>query len=239
MAIHFTLQGKGGVGKSFIAALLAQYYQQKGQSIQCIDTDPVNATLQGYKAFTTHRIELMEDTRINDRKFDEMMEALLNGEASQFIVDNGAASFIALSGYLIENQAIDMLAAADKRVVIHTVITGGQALMDTLAGFSRLAEHMPPTAQMVVWLNEFFGEITVDGKSFEDMKTYQQHRDRVTGLVRIPKQNSTTFSKDIEWMLDRKLTFAEMDQSPDVGVMTKQRLRMVQRALFDQLDAVL
>jgi hypothetical protein len=163
----------------------------------------------------------------------------LNGTDSNFIVDNGAASFIALSNYLVENEAIDMLAAADKAVMIHTVITGGQALVDTLSGFSRLAEQLPAAAQMIVWLNEFFGDITVDGKSFEAMKVYQQHRDRVHGLIRIPKQNSATFSKDIELMLDRKLTFAEIDQNPDFGVMAKQRLRMIQRALFQQLAVVL
>jgi CO dehydrogenase nickel-insertion accessory protein CooC1 len=50
--IHMVLQGKGGVGKSFIAAMLAQYKARKGQIPLCIDTDPVNATFHGYKALT-------------------------------------------------------------------------------------------------------------------------------------------------------------------------------------------
>ena len=48
--IHMVLQGKGGVGKSFIAAVLAQFKASKGQKPLCIDTDPINATfprLQG------------------------------------------------------------------------------------------------------------------------------------------------------------------------------------------------
>ena len=39
--IHMVLQGKGGVGKSFIATVIAQYKISKGQQPQCIDTDPV------------------------------------------------------------------------------------------------------------------------------------------------------------------------------------------------------
>ena len=39
-AIHLTLQGKGGVGKSLIAAILAQYLKGKGREVRCIDTDP-------------------------------------------------------------------------------------------------------------------------------------------------------------------------------------------------------
>ncbi|MBB4268183.1 CO dehydrogenase nickel-insertion accessory protein CooC1, partial [Roseospira visakhapatnamensis] len=43
-AIHMTLQGKGGVGKSFIASLLAQHFLARGQAPICLDTDPVNQT---------------------------------------------------------------------------------------------------------------------------------------------------------------------------------------------------
>ena len=39
-AIHFTLQGKGGVGKSLVASILAQYFRHRGAEIHCIDTDP-------------------------------------------------------------------------------------------------------------------------------------------------------------------------------------------------------
>jgi CO dehydrogenase nickel-insertion accessory protein CooC1 len=46
--IHMVLQGKGGVGKSMIAAtVIAQYKASKGQQPLCIDTDPVNATFEG------------------------------------------------------------------------------------------------------------------------------------------------------------------------------------------------
>ena len=41
-AIHLSLQGKGVVGKSFIASILAQYFLNRGHQVQCIDTDPVN-----------------------------------------------------------------------------------------------------------------------------------------------------------------------------------------------------
>ena len=39
--VHLILQGKGGVGKSFIATLLAQYLQEKGVAVRCFDADPV------------------------------------------------------------------------------------------------------------------------------------------------------------------------------------------------------
>ena len=43
-AIHIALQGKGGVGKSLISAILSQYLSSKGQDVYGIDVDPVNQT---------------------------------------------------------------------------------------------------------------------------------------------------------------------------------------------------
>jgi CO dehydrogenase nickel-insertion accessory protein CooC1 len=56
--IHIILQGKGGVGKSLIAAVLAQYKTSKGQNPLCIDTDPVNATFNGFKALNVQRLQI-------------------------------------------------------------------------------------------------------------------------------------------------------------------------------------
>lgn len=61
--IHMVLQGKGGVGKSMIAATIAQYKAGKGQKPLCIDTDPVNATFEGYKALNVRRLTSWTATR--------------------------------------------------------------------------------------------------------------------------------------------------------------------------------
>jgi adenylylsulfate kinase-like enzyme len=44
-AVHIALQGKGGVGKSLVSAILSQYLSSKGQDVSAIDADPVNQTL--------------------------------------------------------------------------------------------------------------------------------------------------------------------------------------------------
>ena len=72
--IHMLLQGKGGVGKSFIASVLAQYKLAKGQKPLCIDTDPVNATFFGFKALKVQRLQLMDGEEINPRNFDALVE---------------------------------------------------------------------------------------------------------------------------------------------------------------------
>lgn len=234
--IHFILQGKGGVGKSFVASILAQYLQNVGVDVNCIDTDPINKTLASYKALKATEISIMKGSKIDERNFDKLMESLLSDDG-MFIVDNGASSFVPLSNYLIENNAFDMLTDAGKSVYVHCVVTGGQALLDTLTGFNALA-GAAASQNIVVWLNEYFGPIEQDGKAFNEMKVFEKNKDKVRGLVRILKRNADTFGKDIEDMNTRKLTFAEAVESPDFALMAKQRIKTVQRDIFNQLDEV-
>src|SRR3546814_4538531 len=92
--VNLILQGKGGVGKSFIASLLTQHYIGRQVTPACIDTDPVNQTFAGYKAFTAKRLELMRDGNIDPRAFDQLIEGIMTApEDAVFIVDNGAATF--------------------------------------------------------------------------------------------------------------------------------------------------
>lgn len=232
--VHLVLQGKGGVGKSFVASLLAQYHREHNKPAMLLDTDPVNATFSDYKSLGVQRVELMEGSSLNTRRFDEMMERILN-EDIDVIVDNGASSFIPLTNYMVENNAIGMLSDAGKQVVVHTILAGGQMQRDTVQGFTALCAQLPEPAEILVWINEFQGPIEHDGKTFEQMKAYTANRHRVTGLIRITRQTSETFGKDLELMLARKLTFADVDAGTEFGLMAKQRLRMIKAAIFRQM----
>ena len=165
-AIHLTLQGKGGVGKSLVASVLAQYLREKGKEVRCIDTDPVNRTFAQYSALGADRLNLRDEhNRIEQRAFDSLIERFLTEDAATFVVDNGASTFLPLWHYLLENSALDYLRQNGRRVYVHTVITGGQALLDTLNGFHELAQT---TAErnIVVWVNEYFGRVEAEGKKF-------------------------------------------------------------------------
>ena len=236
-SIHFTLQGKGGVGKSFASAVLTQYFKnQENLTVKAIDTDPVNQTLMAYKALNAEHIKLLDGSKIDERNFDLLMEKLLS-EEGVFIVDNGASSFVALSNYIVENDAINMLEDARRNVYVHCVIAGGQALVPTMDGFKALAEQ-PAIKNIVVWLNEYFGEIEYQGKQFTDMKTYLNHANKVRGIVKISKRNQDTFGKDVQLMSSNNLTFNEAIQAPEFSLMAKQRIKTVQRDLYTQLDNI-
>lgn len=233
-AVHFTLQGKGGVGKSLVSSLLAQYFRRTSVQVHCVDTDPVNQTFSSYKALQASHVRILAGARIDERNFDQLMERLLH-EVGIFVVDNGASSFIPLSNYLIENDAIAMLASTGCEVFIHCIVTGGQGMVDTMAGLDALATQTAST-NIVVWLNEFFGPIEHNGKVFEQSRVYLQHHAKMRGIVRIPRRNPDTFGRDMEDMASSHLTFDEVFESPRFSIMGKQRLRTVQRDIDSQLD---
>jgi anion-transporting ArsA/GET3 family ATPase len=232
--IHIVLQGKGGVGKSMIAATLAQFQFTKGHAPLCIDTDPVNATFSGYASLGVKRLSIMDGDEINTRHFDSLIELIAQTEGD-VIIDNGASSFVPLSHYLISNQVPALLVDMGHELIIHTVVTGGQALLDTVNGFAQLTSQFPQECRFVVWLNPYWGAIEHDGKRFEQMKAYQANKDRISAIIRIPELKGETYGKDLSEMLQSRRTFDEAIADPDRTIMSRQRLKIVQGQMFNQL----
>jgi hypothetical protein len=233
--IHIILQGKGGVGKSVAAALLAQYKASKGCVPDCIDTDPVNATFHAYKALNVRRLQIMDADEIDPRSFDALVEVFAAAR-SDLIVDNGASSFVPLSHFLISNQVPALVSEMGHELLVHTVVTGGQALQDTLGGFAQLVTQFPSDVQFVVWLNPYWGPIEHEGKDFEQMKSYVANKERVSAIVRLPSLKRETYGRDLSDMLKHRLTFAEALASSSLTIMTRQRLKIIRDQVFGQLE---
>ncbi|WP_419419473.1 conjugal transfer protein TraL [Legionella sp. D16C41] len=233
--IHITMQGKGGVGKSFVSATTAQYKIYKEHFPLCFDTDPINATFHGFKSLNVERLDIMEGDEINPRHFDALIEKIANTQ-NDVIIDNGASSFVPLSHYLLANQVPTLLKELGHELIIHTVITGGQALLDTTHGFSQLVTQFPQDIRFVVWLNPYWGKIENEGKSFEQMRVYKETKDRIAAIINIPSLKEETFGLDLSNMLQQKITFNEAIDSSERNIMTRQRLKLIRDQLFNQID---
>lgn len=238
-SIHFILQGKGGVGKSFICTVLSQWFQTQTEQLHPYDTDQENTTFKHYKAIGAEHIPLMNESRaIDTKRFDALIEKLLSSETGISVIDNGANTFSPLLAYLVENDVISFLQECGKKVFIHTVVGGGDTLTDTASGFRSIAEGVPE-APLVLWMNEHFGELrSPDGKHFTDMAVYQDNKDRLAGTVLLPARNHQTYGDDIKRMNQLRLTFDEVMRSKAFSIMEKQRLKQVARDVYLQLDAI-
>jgi CobQ/CobB/MinD/ParA nucleotide binding domain len=232
--VHLTLQGKGGVGKSFASSILVQYFQHKQKPVQCFDTDPVNATLAQYAGLHAEHVNVLRRGSINEKEFDLLIERACT-ENGTFVVDTGATTFLPMWRYVLENEILRLLAGRGRKVFIHCLVTGGQGLTDTLNGFEQLAQTTGEQ-NLIVWLNEFFGQVHLHGKCFEELDVTRDNAAKLLGSVLIPDRTRSTFGDDVEQMLKRRLTFDEAIKTDDFSLVSKQRLEIVRRDLFEQLD---
>jgi hypothetical protein len=236
--IHFVLQGKGGIGKTFVSSIIAQWMKNKNpEFLRCYDTDQENATFSRYKAMNVRHVPVMTDSRtIDPKRFDALMLDILESD-SNCVVDNGANTFSPLMAYLIENDCFDLLRESGRTVYIHSIVGGGDTLHDTASGFVSTALSTP--VPIILWENEHFGLLqTPSGKIFTDSQSFNDHVDKVKGRVKLAQRNSDTFGADIKKMNTARMTLDEVMQSEKFNIMEKQRIKVVYRDIFEQLDNV-
>jgi hypothetical protein len=234
------LQGKGGVGKSLVAVLLAQFLESKGGRVICADTDPVNATFTQYRSLNVAHVDIAEGGNVMQRKFDPLMEMLISTDAD-FVIDNGAATFMPLTRYLAENDIFQIMSEAGKNVCIHTVLTGGQAKTDTYNGFAELLGKVNKFARVIVWENEFWGAVEYEGLPITSTKLFKDadKAGKIAGVVKIVNRgNSDTFTGDIKQMTEGHMTLSDVLTSSEFSFFTKNRLQKVVNEVFAELDKV-
>ncbi len=235
--LHMILQGKGGVGKSYVASLLTQHYLARGLTPICIDTDPVNATFASYKSLNVNRLELMIGDDLDPRAFDQLVEQVMSADDDAvIIVDNGAATFVPLCAWMIENDAVNFFKEAGVELTLHSVLTGGQAMGDTLVGLNSLLKSFKDIST-VVWLNEYFGKLERNGKGFEDSDLFKKNLGQFRAVIRIVARRKETFGYDLDQVLRDKQTFADSINNESLNIMARQRLVMIWRDIDSQITA--
>jgi hypothetical protein len=235
--IHFTLQGKGGVGKSLVSWHLAQYLKDAGRQLSCFDTDPMNRTFSQYKALKVTEVAVLKGNDMNIDALDGLVDKVLLAPGD-VVVDNGAASFAPVSDYLISNEITDMAAQHGKLIMAHVPLVGGGNAMDTARGLKAILEQFPESVKVVVWINEFFGPVEVDGQQFEDGPIYEEHKARIAGIITIPALDPRTFGNDLSKVLRNRSTFQEAFADTDLMIVPRQRLTMIQRGIAQQLQGI-
>ena len=238
MNLHLTLQGKGGVGKSLVSTLVAQYLRSQGDEPTCIDTDPANATFHGFSQLNVKFLDILENEKVNPRIFDQMVNTVMTSE-NDCVVDCGATTFIPLTAYIKENNLIEFLTSSGITVYMHVLVTGGQALKDTIKGLDYIIKSFSDNAKIVVWLNEFFGKVMHDGKEFEEFKVFIDNKKEIYGLITIPEMTRETFGQDIKEMLEKRMTFNEFISDENIFAMPRQRITIFRDKIYNNISMVL
>lgn len=235
--VHFVLNGKGGIGKSFISSLLCQYLthkNEKGESVVAIDTDPNNTTLYNMKALKAKFLQLIDkDGKFDVRAFDKIIELIFEKKSINYLIDSGATTFIPLIDYLKENEAIEYLKSHEMEVYMHIPIVGGQAKDDTISGLTQLINAFD--CNFVVWANEYHGALS----DFENTEQYKAIKDRIKAIIYLTSLSKDTFGKDLLELTSKNLTFDEALLDKSFSLMSKQRLKIFKDKAFKQIEVIL
>ena len=225
---------KGGVGKSFISWVIAQYGFSKGYLMYCADTDPGNPTFAGYSALQVQYIDIANHQMQIDRaRFDDLVDNIAEHEGYS-VIDTGSTTFFPLMSYVTEARTFKTLKEEGVRVVVHVPVVGGAAVKETLAALEKVLECTD--VEVVIWLNGNFGAVELNGKPITETNLYKKFQSRVLGVVDVKPRAADTFGMDFATLLRNKLTFDEIP-SHKFKLAQKQRFAEVRRELFEQLDA--
>lgn len=238
--VHLVLQGKGGVGKSLAAVLVAQYLQSLGGKVICADTDPVNATFAQYRSLDVAHVEIANGGNVIQSKFDPLIEMIVQTDAD-FVIDNGAATFLPLTKYLAENDIYQIMSEHGKKVFVHSVLTGGQAKTDTYNGFAELLGKINQYAKVVIWENEFWGPVEYEGHPITSTKLFKEsdRAGKIAGVVKlVDRSQSDAFVEDMKKMTSNHMTLAEVNASEDFNFLAKNRLKKIVDSVYSELDQV-
>ena len=238
--VHLVMQGKGGVGKSLAAVLVAQYLQSLGGKVICADTDPVNATFAQDKSLDVAHVEIAKDGNVIQSKFDPLIEMIVQTDAD-FVIDNGSATFLPLTKYLAENDIYQIMSEHGKKVFVHSVLTGGQAKTDTYNGFAELLGKVNQYAKVVVWENEFWGPVEYEGHPITSTKLFKEsdRAGKIAGIVKIvDRSQSDAFVEDMKKMTSNHMTLADVNASEEFNFLAKNRLKKIVDSVFVELSQV-
>lgn len=211
--IHFILQGKGGVGKSVVASMLAQFLIEKKLDPFLLDTDPVNNSFFNVSSLKVKLLDIggKDNKPIEQRKFDKLIHTIISEESEHFVIDNGASSFIAFSNYFVVNNLAKVFESFNAKVVIHMIVTGGSAYKDTMQGMNAMLMQYPSSCSFILWMNHFFGDLLAsDGKSFLQSDFFRSVQRRINGLIELPHYDGDLFSDDFSKLLKEHLTFNDV-----------------------------
>jgi len=236
--INMTLGTKGGIGKSFVAALLAQYLTDNvlAKPPICIDLDYVTQTFANYRGLDVQYIDLETDGDIEKRKFDIFVYRIADAaDDDVFVIDCGGNTYKALMNYMTVNNVFNMLLGMGNEIILHIPIMGGQELDDTMGALREIVGDTPAAVSVSVWINQYHGVVESGGKSFEQSESYAETKSRIRSITYIPKWRED-MQQDVSEMLKERVTFDVSQEMDRFMLMEKWRLAIAKRYLYQAIE---
>jgi len=148
--IHFIGGEKGGVGKSVVARVMAQYFIDRGIAFTGFDTDRSHGALLRFYSDYAQPIDLNAYHSV-----DELIEAAVALPEQHILVDLAAQSYDPLANWLLESGVFAVAEELEIKLIYWHVMDSGQ---DSVALLARLLDQMGEQFQYVIVQNQLRDE---------------------------------------------------------------------------------
>lgn len=217
--LNIILNGKGGVGKSFFATNLVQYFKDRQIEHRAIDTDNENSTLKRF-----HR----EADFINIGNVQEIDLLFSSLEQSPLVtVDCRAASTDIFLDYFAEVRAFEILEMLDASL---TVISPVNHEADSVEQVKIIASSLNDRCRYLIVRNQAHSE---QFKIYEHSNTRSRIIDELAG-------REIVMPKLYDWLVtalnEANLTITEAIKHSGFSLVDRQRLKSWQANFNEQID---
>jgi hypothetical protein len=226
-SIHFIGGEKGGVGKSVVARVLAQYFIDNDIPFLGFDSDKSHgALLRFYTGFASPVVV--------DRfeSLDSVIEAAEANPGRRILVDLAAQTHHSLVRWLEDSAVLDLVDELGFTLTYWHVLDAGRDSVDLLR---KLLDQFGGQLNLVLVLNE------IRGDNF-DMLELSGERDRALELgaqiISLRHLSDTTMQK-IDSHSSSFWAATSADRTgTGLGLMERQRVKVWLRRAYDEIDAL-
>jgi hypothetical protein len=226
--LHFIGGEKGGVGKSVVARILAQYFIDKQIPFRGFDTDKSHGSLiRFYSDFAAPAIIDSYDG------LDRIVESATEEPERRIIVDLAAQTHQFLAKWMDESQLLEIAAELELSPVYWHVMDSGRDSVELLA---KLLDQFGNRLPLVVVLNQVRGD---DFSHLEASGTLARAKELGAQVITLPRLHDSTMQKiDTHntsfWAAGNR---GGKDGSP-LGLLERQRVRSWLSKAYEQIDRV-
>ena len=219
--LDLILNGKGGVGKSFFAVNLVQYFKDKQIPYVAIDSDNENSTLKRFHPDA----EFMDLAEARD--MDGMFSALERNPLA--LVDCRAASTDVFFDYFQEIDMAETLRVLDAEL---TIIMPVNHESDSLEQVQSVVKQFGNSCRYVVLRNA----VHSDSFALYDKSKVRQRLNAELGGREISMERLRPWL--VEGLQRANLTITHASRHADFPLLDRQRLQTWQRHLYGQIESV-
>jgi len=222
--IHFIGGEKGGVGKSLMARVLAQYLIDRGQPFIGFDTDRSHGALMRF--YSGYASPVVVDRY---EALDAIMEAAVEQEDRRILVDLAAQTHDPLVRWMDDSGVLNLADESGIAIQYWHVMDTGKDSVDLLR---KLLDRFGTSLKYVLVRNQ------VRGNDFAVLEQSGEQA-RALGLgakiVSVKKLHESAINK-IDAASSSFWNAKHPDGQPTLGLMDRQRVKMWLRDLYRELD---